>query len=129
MDETMTTDDWNSQWGQFEDDDKWVRTGIAWDSDVSDKFLEGPTGSSIGPRQLQTGLDMPDVTDEDLIVWMRAAALPNFRKLHRIIEELPEDSEGERLSVLPKGTMVNFLIASWFPTKDFEGEKWLTIAK
>merc|ERR1712154_285539 len=83
--------------------------------------------SNRGPRQIQSGLDLPRADDEDLIVWMRAAALPNFRKLHRIIEELPEDSEGERLSVLPKGTMVNFLIASWFPTKDFEGEKWRTM--
>ena len=124
MDETMTTDDWNSQWGQFEDDDKWVRTGIAWDSDVSDKFLEGPTGSSIGPRQLQTGLDMPDVTDEDFIVWMRAAALPNFRKLHRIIPELALEQ-----TTLEAGSIVQVRIASWFPTKDFGGEKYITLAK
>jgi len=125
-------DDWNAHWANWTVDGLWQKEGIAWDSDVDDKFKYEPLSgaqSNRGPRQIQSGLDLPRADDEDLIVWMRAAALPNFRKLHRIIEELPEDSEGERLSALPKGTMVNFLIASWFPTKDFEGEKWLTIAK
>lgn len=90
----MYPDDWNDQWGQFEDTSasvKWKREGIAWDSDVNDKFKYVALTSdqtNEGPRQTRSGLNMPEVDDEDFIVWMRAAALPNFRKLHRIIPEL-----------------------------------------
>ena len=38
--------------------------------------------------------------NEDLIVWMRTAALPNFRKLYRKIDH----SEGTYSEGLPKGT-------------------------
>ena len=74
-------------------------------------------GARGGPWQKQSGLDMPRADDE-----------PNFHKLHRIIEELPEDS-GEQLDSLLAGTTVNLRIASWFPTKEFEGEKWIALAK
>lgn len=66
------------------------KKGIAWDSDVKHKF-----GSDVYPKNFQTqGLigggklnnSIPLSEQEDLIVWMRTAALPNFRKLYGKIE-------------------------------------------
>nr|XP_043607171.1 ALA-interacting subunit 3-like [Erigeron canadensis] len=60
--------------------------GIAWKSDTTAKF-----GSDVYPKDFQKGsliggatLDerKPLSEQEDLIVWMRAAALPKFRKLY-----------------------------------------------
>jgi hypothetical protein len=47
-------------------------TGIAWPSDIENKFAKPPNASSI---------QWVDVTNEHFIVWMRTAATPNFRKL------------------------------------------------
>eukprot|EP00483_Globobulimina_turgida_P001411 UN01413 len=115
------TAQWKQSWSNWSVAETWQKDGIAWQTDIDSKFKHVSLGSDEvdqGPRQNQSGLDLPHADDEDFIVWMRAAALPNFRKLHRIINVL-----------LPKGTSVNIRIASWFPTKDFGGEKWITIAK
>ena len=32
-------------------------------------------------------------------------------------------------TTLEAGTLIKITIASWFPTKDFDGEKWVTLAK
>lgn len=76
-----------------------VRTGIAWPSDKSIKF-RNPKGELneafkgfAKPRDWKMNITMldPDNPDnngfqnEDLIVWMRTAALPTFRKLYRRI--------------------------------------------
>jgi len=57
--------------------------GIAWPTDVSDKY------KNPGPEIEGTEL-LPEIgrnfTDEDFIVWMRTAGLPEFKKLHRRIE-------------------------------------------
>jgi hypothetical protein len=55
------------------------KKGIAWESDVSQKFNNPPVNSP-GIRVI------PDMRDEDFIVWMRIAGLPTFRKLYRIID-------------------------------------------
>jgi hypothetical protein len=46
---------------------------------VSQKFNNPPLNSP-GIRVI------PDMRDEDFIVWMRIAGLPTFRKLYRIID-------------------------------------------
>ncbi|KAJ9554372.1 hypothetical protein OSB04_018417 [Centaurea solstitialis] len=66
------------------------KKGIAWKSDMKAKF-----GSDVYPKDFQKGeliggakLDekVPLSEQENLIVWMRTAALPNFRKLYGKID-------------------------------------------
>ncbi|KAF5177071.1 Ala-interacting subunit [Thalictrum thalictroides] len=67
------------------------KTDIAWKSDKENKF-----GSDVYPENFQSGeliggatLDesKPLSDQEDLLVWMRTAALPTFRKLYGRIEK------------------------------------------
>ncbi|KAM7257285.1 hypothetical protein ACFE04_013026 [Oxalis oulophora] len=67
------------------------RKNIAWNSDRDHKF-----GKNVYPYNFQNGTfigggkldpNMPLSDQEDLIVWMRTAALPSFRKLYGRIEE------------------------------------------
>ena len=100
-----------------------IRTGIAWESDKEYKFKNPPNNGTKEDlmRQLQnfakpqhwkrnlweldtvtkdgTGKLLNNGLDnEDLIVWMRTAALPNFRKLYRKINHTDKFSDG-----LPEG--------------------------
>ncbi|KAG6505830.1 putative ALA-interacting subunit 2 [Zingiber officinale] len=67
------------------------RKNIAWVSDQQHKFgrnvypFNFQNGSLIGGGNLDP--DVPLSEQEDLIVWMRTAALPKFRKLYGVIEE------------------------------------------
>ncbi|XP_065871934.1 ALA-interacting subunit 5-like [Euphorbia lathyris] len=77
----------------FKMDDKALfvdKKNIAWKSDKDHKF-----GSDIYPKNFQTGgliggkhlnASIPLSEQEDLMVWMRTAALPTFRKLYGRIE-------------------------------------------
>ncbi|KAF2070911.1 hypothetical protein CYY_007777 [Polysphondylium violaceum] len=56
------------------------KEGIAWTSDKEKKF-KNPPANAVGIRII------PDFEDEDFIVWMRTAGLPDFKKLYRIIEQ------------------------------------------
>lgn len=77
-----------------------LRTEIAWPSDKKIKFrnpegdLEAALKGFAKPRDWEKPLWMLDpenpdnngFQNEDLIVWMRTAALPSFRKLYRRVD-------------------------------------------
>uniref|UniRef100_A0A224XF55 Putative cell cycle control protein n=1 Tax=Panstrongylus lignarius TaxID=156445 RepID=A0A224XF55_9HEMI len=90
-----------------------LKTGIAWPSDKEVKF-KNPPGRSL--KEAFSGFSKPvnwkkhvweldddpsnnGFQNEDLIVWMRTAALPNFRKLYRRIDH----SDKPFTSGLPQG--------------------------
>lgn len=94
---------------------------IAWKSDRQHKF-----GSDVYPKNFQsTGLiggaklnpSIPLSQQEDLIVWMRTAALPTFRKLYGKIEvDLEADDE------------VTVVIENNYNTYSFGGRKRLVLS-
>lgn len=77
-----------------------LRTGIAWPSDKSIKFRnpEGDLQEALKDFAKPKAWDRPlweldpenpdnnGFQNEDLIVWMRTAALPSFRKLYRRVD-------------------------------------------
>lgn len=88
-----------------------IRTGIAWESDKKYKFQnpEVPANMTLkqylmektvsppawGKKLWELDTETPDnsnngLLNEDLIVWMRTAAFPNFRKLYRKINQTLE---------------------------------------
>lgn len=77
-----------------------TNASIAWESDVEKKYL-----STFDPDRNKATAGEPNlynvrlheenalVMDPDFIVWMRTAALPQFRKLYRVIETKLEPGE------------------------------------
>ena len=69
-------------------------TGIAWTTDKNVKFRNPSSWSgTVKPKNwqrpvynLSSNPDNNGYQNEDLIVWMRTAALPTFRKLHRRVD-------------------------------------------
>ena len=57
------------------------------------------------------------MNNEHFIVWMRPAALPNFRKLY-----------GRINSRIPAGTTLTFSVQSSFPVTSFAGKKSLVVS-
>jgi len=117
-----------------------LRTGIAWPSDRQMKF-KNPTepnknlsdiykdfAKPINWRKNIWELDLvnPDnngLQNEDLIVWMRTAALPTFRKLYR---RLDKDGSGFN-SGLPSGNYTLQVLYN-YPVKSFGGSKLVIIS-
>jgi len=87
----------------------WTKKGIAWKSDVDKKF-NNPPADAKGVRVIE------DFEDEDFIVWMRTAGLPNFKKLYRIIHEDLEKGEYQ------------VDIENNYPVSDFKGRKYVVIS-
>ena len=141
--------------GKWKDEGKNVtlnRTGIAWESDKKYKF-QNPEhdGSKEGLQQAfeKAGTVKPmdwqkEIWDldtetmdangkltnngfqnEDLIVWMRTAALPNFRKLYRRVQHtIGSDFE----KGLPAKYEYQLEIGYNYPVTDFSGTKSVIIA-
>jgi len=85
------------------------KNGIAWGSDVREKF-NNPPADAPGVRVIQ------DFEDEDFIVWMRTAGLPNFKKLYRIIDQ-----------DIPAGTY-QVDVANNYPVSSFDGKKYVVLS-
>ena len=96
------------------------KQGIAWPSDL-DKFHNQPAGVA-GIRVI------PDVTDEDFIVWMRTAALPTFKKLYRVINE---DMTGDYTVAVRNRKLPPSLLYSPldFPVAAYSGQKAVVFAE
>ncbi|KAL3643289.1 ALA-interacting subunit 3 [Castilleja foliolosa] len=97
------------------------KRGISWESDRDRKF-----GDNVFPRNFQNGTlrggatlnaSIPLSQQEDLIVWMRTAALPTFRKLYGKIEV-----------DLQLGETINVTFMNYYNTYSFNGKKKLVLS-
>jgi len=119
-----------------------IRRGIAWESDRQYKFRnpEVPDGETledvlknktIKPKDWIKNLWELDTEDEenngllneDLIVWMRTAAFPNFRKLYRKINHTDAFENG-----MPKGNYT-IEIEYNYRVKSFSGTKSIVLSQ
>jgi len=85
------------------------KDGIAWASDRDKKF-KNPPANAPGIRLI------PDFEDEDFIVWMRTAGLPDFKKLYRIINVALEPG------------YYTVQVRSNFPVSSFSGKKHVVLS-
>jgi len=129
------------------------RYNIAWPSDKERKFKnpEVPDGKTLEQVFKEAGyyrpknwhkdiwqLDLENednngLQNEDLIVWMRAAALPNFRKLYRRVDHNDELKHPEFNDDFSQGLPVNgyeyrLKITYRFMVDKFEGTKSVIIS-
>jgi hypothetical protein len=100
---------------QFADD--WDGTGIAWPTDIDEKFESVKYSKDKVTRVGPGGFVLPSVEDESFIVWMRTAGLPAFKKLrYRILK-----------TALKKGDTVTVQVDNSFPVYD-AGEKFIVLS-
>jgi hypothetical protein len=97
------------------------KKGISWKSDREHKF-----GKDVFPKNFQNGTikggktlndTIPLSEQEDLIVWMRTAALPTFRKLYGRIETDLEANE-----------VIQVVLENNYNTYSFDGKKKLVLS-
>uniref|UniRef100_A0AC35TZ95 Cell cycle control protein 50A n=1 Tax=Rhabditophanes sp. KR3021 TaxID=114890 RepID=A0AC35TZ95_9BILA len=115
--------------------------GVVWAVDKNNKFknpdLNGSTlcnafANTANPTNWKTPLCMLDQTNDDnsgfqnvdFIVWMRTAALPNFKKLYRILNR---NLGGAYADGLPAG-QYTLEIKNQYPVSSFHGKKYFIIS-
>lgn len=108
-----------------------INTGIAWSTDTNSKFKnpESFDGTLPPPYWSKPVYQLDPTTNrsnngyenEDLIVWMRTAALPTFRKLYRRISRTDVFAHG-----LPAGTYSLHINYS-YPVTPFGGSKQMIL--
>ncbi|XP_058727500.1 ALA-interacting subunit 3-like [Vicia villosa] len=97
------------------------KSGISWKSDREHKFGKDvfpknfQNSSIIGGAHLDTSIPLSG--QEDLMVWMRTAVLPTFRKLYGRIEV-----------DLNEGDTINVTIQNQYNTYSFNGKKKLVLS-
>jgi len=113
--QTNGLQDWTQNWGKwYNDTDKfWIRKNISWNLDNKKRFTYKESWNREhftrrGILQKRQGLNLPKTDDPDFIVWSRTNARSCFRKLHRIIEKLPNNA-----TKLKSGDVLNLTILNW----------------
>ncbi|CAH8509888.1 unnamed protein product [Schistosoma margrebowiei] len=103
--------------------------GIAWRTDVEEKFGKPPADSwanTVKPVSWKkSALERSSGAyseDEELLVWMRVSALPTFRKLHRLVTHVGAFSNG-----LPAG-IYSVDIEYSYPVTQFGGTKRIILS-
>ncbi|XP_057461498.1 ALA-interacting subunit 3-like [Actinidia eriantha] len=97
------------------------KKGISWKSDREHKFGEKvypknfQNGKLIGGARLNSSIPLNE--QEDLIVWMRTAALPTFRKLYGKIEVDLQENE-----------LIQVAVENNYNTYSFNGKKKLVLS-
>lgn len=86
------------------------KDGIAWASDRR-MYAHDPGANATGIRVV------PNITDEDFLVWMRVAAFPRFRKLHRVVDRGTLPGGGAELAGTLRLTVANTYNVSAFGAK------------
>jgi len=106
--------------GEFLSGGAWQRNGIAWSSDINSKFhdVTAPFDPTMMTKVGPGNFTLPDVTNEDFIVWMRTAGLPTFKKLYRKIETMN----------LKAGDILSIGVVNVFPVASFSGEKAIVLS-
>ncbi|KAA0715711.1 Cell cycle control protein 50A P4-ATPase flippase complex beta subunit TMEM30A [Triplophysa tibetana] len=117
------------------------RKGIAWYTDKNVKFRNPPTNGTFTLQQAFEGTTRPlywqrpvydlDQSDplnngfinDDLIIWMREAAFPNFKKLYGVLSR----SQGPFTEGLPAGNY-SISINYNYPVEYFRGGKEVVIS-
>lgn len=67
------------------DPSNWKKEGIAWESDLAKRYIPRDIHPDLETQYSPKGFLMPNVSDEDFVVWMRPAAFSTFKKLNRIV--------------------------------------------
>ncbi|KAG7270264.1 hypothetical protein CRUP_031966 [Coryphaenoides rupestris] len=115
------------------------RKGIAWYTDENVKFRNPPLNNQTLDQAFEGTIKPPywknpvyklDPSDpnnngfinEDLIVWMREAAFPNFKKLYGILKRTGRFADG-----LPAGNY-NVIVSYNFPAQHFRGRKLVVLS-
>jgi hypothetical protein len=96
--------------------------GISWESDRKQKFKAVSQADMIKYAGKVTFINetypgVGNVDNEHFIVWMRPAALPNFRKLYGRIEK-----------DVPAGSVVEFDVVANYPVTGFDGKKAIVLS-